>query len=415
MKTAHCVNLGCSENALDGALITRYLETNDWKLTDRPEEADLIIVNSCAVTEALEQESLAVYKRMEQIEHANAQVVFAGCLPAIHNQAVRTAGYDGALVTPRSLHRLDTLTDARVPIDEVRSGCVPVSADRVGMSFRNPWQGKLQRTLRTIYDVLDRLPVIPVPRWLWQYRYYPDEHTEFVRISVGCMNQCSFCSIPRAKGRTKSVPLEIVVERVQDAIRRGKRSVALSCDELASYGQDLGTNIAALLDALSALPEQFGLTLRNVHPEWLIRYWQDLKPIFARGKIRYMVVPVQSGCDRILALMKRNHTAAEYQALVREIREISPETVLRTHILLGFPGETEDDFAETCRFVKDLPVDSVFATVYSERSFTPSAELPGKVPAHIARARALKIRALTRANILKGWRWHPFHFGVRAR
>jgi tRNA A37 methylthiotransferase MiaB len=229
------------------------------------------------------------------------------------------------------------------------------------------------------------------------------------------MNQCSFCSIPRAKGRTKSVPLEIVVERVQDAIRRGKRSVALSCDELASYGQDLGTNIAALLDALSALPEQFGLTLRNVHPEWLIRYWQDLKPIFARGKIRYMVVPVQSGCDRILALMKRNHTAAEYQALVREIREISPETVLRTHILLGFPGETEDDFAETCRFVKDLPVDSVFATVYSERSFTPSAELPGKVPAHIARARALKIRALTRANILKGWRWHPFHFGVRAR
>ncbi|MDH4063402.1 MAG: radical SAM protein [Acidobacteriota bacterium] len=406
MKSAYCVNLGCSENMLDGALITEYLKTNDWQLADDPGSADLIIVNSCGVTEASERRSLDTYR---QLVHArpHARVILAGCLPAINKSAVREAGYTGVRVTPRTLHALDAVTGAHVPLDSLRSGCVPVSSDQVGLSFSNPRHAAIQARLHRLATALGRVAAVPVPRWLWQYRYYPDADTEFIRISVGCMNQCSFCAIPRAKGRTRSVPEALVVDRVEDAVRRGKTDIALSCDELASYGQDLNTNIAVLLDRLTSIPGDFRLSLRNVHPEWMIRYWPDVKPTFARQKIAYALIPLQSGSDRLLSVMNRNHTAQQYRRLIDDIRATSPGTVLRTHLLVGYPGETDREFGETFEFMKRLRVDSFFVHVYSERSFTASAGRSDRVPQAVAQARAAQLRRLSRTTLCRPFRWLP--------
>jgi tRNA A37 methylthiotransferase MiaB len=410
MKTAHCVNLGCTENHLDGALIGRYLETNDWALVEDPGCADLIILNSCAFTRGAEEHSLAVYRDLLAARRPGARVVFAGCLPAINRRAVREAGYDDVLVTPRTLHRLDEVTGAGISIDAARAGCVPMSADRIGLSFGIPSTRiltPLESLAKRAVSFAARLPGVPLPRWLWQILYLPDEDTEFVRISVGCMNRCTFCTIPRAKGTTRSVPPGIVVERVAGAVRRGKRLIGLSCDELASYGQDLGTDIVALLDRLTGLPGDFRLILRNVHPEWMIRYWTGLAPVFARGRIAYLIMPVQSGSDAVLAAMNRNHTSEEYVRLVAALREASPRTIVRTHLIVGFPGETEEEFRRTVAFTRRAPVDSFIIHEYSEHEAAPAAALPGKLAEDVVARRARRLRRADFLNWLRPFRWLP--------
>lgn len=410
MKTAHCVNLGCSENHLDGALISRHLETNDWVMVDDPREADLIILNSCAFTRDAERNSLETFRRLQALRRPDARVIFAGCLPAINRNAVRAAGYDDILVTPRTLHRLDDIMQAATPLDETRSGCVPASSDGIGLSFGNsdrfPW-AILQRASHRLVSLVASFPFLPLPRWLWQALYLPDHRTEVVRISVGCLNQCAFCAIPRAKGATRSVPLPIIVERVESAIARGTRIIALSCDELASYGQDISTDIVALLDRLTALPGDFKLVLRNVHPEWFIRYWAGLAPIFGRGRIAYMVMPVQSGSDAILNAMRRNHGHREYRQVLAELRRVSPRTIVRTHLLVGFPGETETDFQATLDLARTVPLDSYFVHAYSERDFTASAGLPGAVGGKAIARRVKRLRNADLLNWLRPSRWLP--------
>ena len=165
MRKFHCVSLGCSENALDGSLMSTYLEGNDWEPSSGPEDADLIIVNSCGFTQEAERGSLNTYRDMMARKPEGARVIFAGCLPAINKKAVRETGYDDVLVTPRRLHLLDSVIDARVPIDQVKSGCVPVSADNIGISFSNTRFASVQRGLKQVIDLLEALPGAPMPRW----------------------------------------------------------------------------------------------------------------------------------------------------------------------------------------------------------------------------------------------------------
>lgn len=406
VKTAYCVALGCSENTLDGLLIRHYLQTNDWTLVDRAEDADLIILNSCGVTEDNERLAIDTYRHLASVKRPESRLIFAGCLPAINRQAIRETGYNDVFVTPRTLHLLDAITEARTSIDASRSGCIAYSTDHVGPSFDTGRRSQLI-ILRKWIAALKAVPVVPIPRWLWQILCLPDHDVEFVRISVGCSSHCSFCSIPRAKGATTSVAQDIVVEQVSDAIRHGKERIALSCDELGSYGQDLGTDIVSLLDELTTIPGRFTLSLRNVHPAWMMRYWSHLRDVFRRGKISYAVIPLQSGSDAVLELMEREHTAAQYRQLIDEIRSVSPRTILRTMMITGFPGETDREFQTSCRFLEMLPVDSFCAVPYSERRSTPSRNLPGKVPRATALQRAKIMRRINCTNVFRSYRWLP--------
>jgi tRNA A37 methylthiotransferase MiaB len=407
MKRAYCIDLGCSENALDGAVIRHHLQDGDYELVQRPEDADLIIVNTCGFTNRHAQLSLKTYQHLMAIKRPETRVIFAGCLPAIDERAIRSAGYRDLLITPRTLPVLTQITGAQFSDGEsAGTGCAPSSTDKIGPSFRSDYSF-YQNIVKQVAGVLRVIPLFPIPRWLWQFLYLPDQSVEFVRISIGCMNQCTFCAIRRAKGTTRSVPADVIIERIQDALRRGKDQISLSCDEFASWGQDIGDNIVTLMNRVSSLKGEYHLILRNVHPEWLLKYWEDLRPIFRRQKVSYMVMPLQSGSDKILRLMKRNHTSREYRWLIDQIRETCPHLILRTHLVVGFPGESEADFRDTCRFVGDLPVDSFWIHRYSEAVAIPSASLPDKVPEEIIDRRAKALERLGRKNFVRKYRWLP--------
>jgi len=418
MHKFYCISLGCSENALDGSLISSYLKSADWKQVKTPQDADLIIVNSCGFTESAEERSIQSYQYLLSIKKPEARVIFAGCLPAINKQAILCAGYNDVLVTPKNLHLLNEITDTRIPTGDEKIGCTPYSTDNIGISFFGTHFNFVQVLLKKFISILSIIPFIELPRWLSQFRHLPTKDTEFIRISVGCRNECSFCSIPRAKGAIKSVMPAIIVERVRDAVRRGKESIALSCDELASYGQDLECNIAILLAQVTALPSKFGLILRNVHPEWMIKYIEELKPSLRIGKIKIIEIPLQSGSDKILRLMKRNHTVQQYQWLLEEIKAVAPRVIIRTQLLVGFPGETDEDFQKTYNQIKKLPIDSFCVHCYSERNFTPAVDLPNKIPADVALERASTLRALDpveRMLRLFRWYWHILKWQQKMR
>ena len=406
-RRAMCIDLGCSENMLDGSLVRHYLKRNRWELTDEVADADLIVLNSCGFNQENERRSLDTYRALAASKRPGARLIFAGCLPAMNKQAILDAGYDDLFVTPRTLALLDTVTQPEIPLAAVEdSGCIPFRSDGIGASFTFRYDG-VQLALKRVAETLTAVPALPVPRWLWQFLHLPDRETEFVRISVGCLNRCAFCVIPRAKGATRSVPMDTVLAEVRAALAAGKRHLALSCDEFASYGQDLGTDVATLLERITALPEKFHLILRNVHPEWILKYWEALAPSFGRGKVGYTIIPVQSGSDKMLRLMRRNHTAAQYRGLIDRIRAAAPGTILRTHFIVGFPGETEQDFRDTCAFARDLPVDSFQVHEYSDREKTTSARMTDKVPGPEIHRRAQILRRLERTSFLRPNRWLP--------
>lgn len=401
MKKAAFINLGCRENLLDGALMADFFKQNGWEVIAEVEEADYIVVNSCGFAKFAEQDSMKAYYRAVASKRDGARIIFAGCLPAINKQLIRSEGYDGVMVTPRTLGRLNELIEASIPIESLQVRDLAFDPDAVGL------KGLALSFTQRAAAFLKGVPFFPMPRWFWQAFYLPTGKTEYIRISIGCMGRCAFCAIRRAKGSMKSVPLGIVLARFKDALRRGKKSIAFSCDELGGYGQEMGIDIATLLEEITAIPGDYHLILRNTEPEWIIKYWERLKPIFASGKIGYVIMPLQTGNDKIMRLMRRSYTTEEYLWLVKEIRRHAPKVLIRSHIMVGFPGETEEDFEETCNYIKELPIDHFKVHMYTERPFIPSAKLPGQVPKEAVEKRFKRMLRLNLLCQLKAYRWFP--------
>jgi tRNA A37 methylthiotransferase MiaB len=397
-----CISVGCRENRIDGEVIHAYFGENDWVVVDTPEEADLVVLNSCGFSAGAEEASLDLFRRLRGRMRPDARLIFAGCLPAINKQALREAGYEDLLVTPRTLERFDEIITARVPISSLDVGCLPEDPVVTGLF------GRAFRATRSLVGVAERLGPLPMPRWLWQVQNLPTEETEYVRISVGCLEQCAYCSIRKAKGKTRSVAAETVLSRARASLQRGRRNLALSCDELGSWGQEFGSSIADLLQRLVALEGEFTLTLRNAHPRWLVRYWEELEPVFTSGRVIYTILPLQSGSDRVLTAMCRGYTTAEYRELLHALRRAAPGMIVRSHLLVGFPGESEADHRESCDFVRTIPLDHCSVFGYADRPATAALHLEPKVPQEVIDRRVREMRRLLWRQYGRSWRWHPF-------
>ena len=401
MRTVAFLNLGCRENLLDGQLIASFFQSNGYELLDNIEEADYIVVNSCGFCETAERHSMQAYERALTSRKEGARIVFAGCLPAINKKLIRERGYDDVMITPRTISRFNSLLEASIPIESLQIRDLPFNPDARGV--KGIVLGFTQRTAA----FLKAIPGFPMPRWFWQALYLPTRFTEYIRISIGCLGKCAFCAVRRAKGATKSVPAEIIMHHFKDALSRGKKSIAFSCDELGSYGLDIGTSIVELLQRVTSIPGDYHLILRNTEPNYILEYWDKLKPIFASGKIGYVVMPMQSGSNKILKLMNRFYKAEDYLWLVKEMRKYTPKLLIRSHVMVGFPGETEDDFRESCNYIKELPIDHFKVHKYTERPYTPAAKMPDPVPDEIKEKRYWKMEILNIRCLLKGYRWFP--------
>lgn len=346
---------GCEQRDLDAERVRNYLKANGFDIVGRPDRADLAIVVTCAVDERNEKASLVALKDVADATPANGRLLVGGCLPSISPEAVAAIA-DGTF-SPRTLESLDVLLadDIRVPMAQIPD---PNWVTGTPPTRPSEWKSRA----RAEYEMAKRGYTI--------------------RINHGCLLSCSYCVIRFATARLESVAMESITGAFESALARGEPTIMLVGGDTGAYGLDIGADFPSLLERLLDYAGQHHIYIHDFNANWLLRSLRDVVRVLRSdtGRLRAASIPVQSGSDRVLKRMRRPYLAGDVVAALRLVRETAPELRLGSHIIVGYPGETEEDFLETLAFLETVDFDFVTCFRYSEHPAAPSARHEGKVP-----------------------------------
>ncbi|NPA48234.1 MAG: tRNA (N(6)-L-threonylcarbamoyladenosine(37)-C(2))-methylthiotransferase [Thermococci archaeon] len=343
MARVHVESYGCPRNRVDGEIMEALLVSAGHDVTERWEEAEYVVVNTCAVKDPTERKMI---RRIRELLDSGKRVIVTGCLVHVNQDVIdpRVSGILGV----KSLDRI---------------------ADAVSLAERG---GKLISVEGWRERNVDKLEL---PR-LWR-----DGVAFVVPISEGCLNACTYCATRFARGVLKSYRPELIVKWVRDALTRGYREIILSSEDTGCYGFDIGTNLAELLDEITAIEGDFRVRVGMMNPNHVIRFLDDLIEAYQNEKVyRFLHLPVQSGDDDVLRRMGRNYTVEEFEGIVGAFRRKIRDLNLNTDIIVGFPGESEEAFRNTVELVKRVKPDKINVSRYSPRPGTLAAkwkQLPG--------------------------------------
>ncbi len=345
---------GCQMNEYDSARMRDLLgESHGLVPTDNPEEADVLLLNTCSIREKAQEKVFHQLGRWKQLKQKNPDLLIGvgGCVASQEGAEIgKRAPYVDLVFGPQTLHRLPEMMQQRA----AQSGTGPGGTLVVDVSFPE-------------IEKFDRLPEPKV-----------EGPTAFVSIMEGCSKYCTFCVVPYTRGEEVSRPLDDVIAEIAHLAAGGVREVNLLGQNVNAYqGENhLGeiVDFAELLHFVARIEGIERIRYTTSHPvefsDALIEAYADIPQL-----VDHLHLPVQSGSDRILMAMKRGHTALEYKSKIRRLRAIRPDISLSSDFIIGFPGETEADFAATMKLIEDIGFDTSFSFVYSARPGTPAAEL----------------------------------------
>jgi len=358
---------GCQMNEYDSDKMADVLHASDGLTrTDRPEDADVILFNTCSVRENAQERVFHDLGRMRELKLANPAIVIGvgGCVASQEGAAiVRRAPFVDVVFGPQTLHRLPAL------IAERRAS----GRSQVDVSFPE----------------IEKFDVLPPPR--------VEGATAFVSIMEGCSKYCTFCVVPYTRGEEVSRPFDDVLTEVADLADQGVMEITLLGQNVNAYRDtsrdtDDVADLALLLDYVANMPGIERIRYTTSHPKEMTP--RLINAHATNPKLAAHVhLPVQSGADRVLAAMKRGYTVLEYKSIVRRLRAARPGFSLTSDFIVGFPGETDADFAQTMKLVEEVNFDGAFSFLYSARPGTPAAELPDPVPLDEKRARLGALQA----------------------
>lgn len=366
---------GCQMNEYDSAKMHDVLKQADgMELTDDPTQADVLLLNTCSIREKAQEKVFSQIGRWRPIKEANPNVIIGvgGCVASQEGEALRQrAPLVDVVFGPQTLHRLPEL------IKQVRNTHKPV----VDISFPE----------------IEKFDHLPEPR--------AEGPTAFVSIMEGCSKYCTFCVVPYTRGEEISRPFDDVISEVVQLAAQGVREVNLLGQNVNAYRGRMHdgeiADLALLINYVAAIEGIERIRYTTSHPnefsDSLIQAYADVPQL-----VNHLHLPVQSGSDRILAAMKRNHMALEYKSKIRKLRHIRPHISLSSDFIVGFPGETDADFEHTMKLIDDIGFDHSFSFIYSARPGTPAASLPDDVSMETKKARLqrLQSRILEQANAI---------------
>ena len=351
---------GCQMNEYDSSRMIDLLgEHQALEVTDRPEDADVILLNTCSIREKAQDKVFSQLGRWRELKLENPDLVIGvgGCVASQEGSAIRDrAPYVDVVFGPQTLHRLPEMIDA------ARSTRVA----QVDISFPE-------------IEKFDRLPEPRV-----------DGPSAFVSVMEGCSKYCTFCVVPYTRGEEVSRPVDDVLGEIIHLAENGVREVTLLGQNVNGYrGQSRAGEIldfAELLYLVAAVDGIERIRYTTSHPlefsDALIRAHAEIPEL-----VKFLHLPVQSGSDRILAAMKRNHTALEYKSRIRKLKAAVPDILISSDFIVGFPGETEQDFEQTMKLVREVGFDFSYSFVYSARPGTPAADLQDGTPEELKKQR----------------------------
>ncbi len=344
---------GCQMNEYDSYKMADVLGVTDGlERTSTPDDADVILFNTCSVREKAQEKVFSDLGRVKHLKQLNPNLIIGvgGCVASQEGKAiVERAPYVDVVFGPQTLHRLPQLIQKR---RETKVSQVDISFPEI--------------------EKFDNLPLAK-----------NTGATAFVSIMEGCSKYCSFCVVPYTRGEEISRPFEDVLTEVADLADQGVKEINLLGQNVNAYRGKMGNtqeiaDFALLLEYVSEVPGVERIRFTTSHPKEfgprLIQAYAKLPKL-----VDHLHLPVQAGSDRILAAMKRGYTSLEYKSIIRKLREIRPNLSMSSDFIVGFPGETEDDFEKTMDLIHAVGYDTSFSFVYSPRPGTPAADLEDKV------------------------------------
>ncbi len=358
---------GCQMNEYDSARMADVLNAEQGlTLTDDPQHADVLLFNTCSVREKAQEKVFSDLGRARQLKRRNPELVIGvgGCVASQEGAAiVARAPYVDVVFGPQTLHRLPALIERR------RATGQP----QVDISFPE----------------IEKFDALPPPR--------VDGASAFVSIMEGCSKYCSFCVVPYTRGEEVSRPFDDVLTEVADLADQGVREITLLGQNVnafrGSMGDGQGADFALLLEYVAEIPGIERIRYTTSHPK---EFTQRLIDVHGRlpKLVAHVHLPVQCGSDRILAAMKRGYTVLEYKSIIRRLRAVRPDVSISSDFIVGFPGESEDDFDRTLRLAEDIGFDASFSFLYSRRPGTPAADLADDTPQEVKLARLQRLQSV---------------------
>jgi tRNA-2-methylthio-N6-dimethylallyladenosine synthase len=357
---------GCQMNEYDSARMADVLHAGgDLTATDNAAEADVLLMNTCSVREKAQEKVFSLLGEWRKLKALRPEIIIGvgGCVASQEGEAItERAPFVDLVFGPQTLHRLPEMI------------------------------AELRRTGRSVVDVsfpeIEKFDHLPAPR--------AEGSRAFVSIMEGCSKYCSFCIVPYTRGDEISRSFESVLEEVRQLASQGVQEITLLGQNVNAYAGPMAdgalVDLATLIHHVSAVPGIELIRFTTSHPlefnESLIEAYANVPKL-----ANHLHLPVQSGSDRILALMKRGYTAIEFKDKVRKLRAVRPDICISSDFIIGFPGETERDFAATLALVRDVGLDQSFAFLYSRRPGTPAASLPDEVPLEVKQERLARLQA----------------------
>lgn len=352
MAKLHITTWGCQMNEYDSSKMADLLNsTHGFELTENPEDADVLLLNTCSIREKAQEKVFSQLGRWKnwKKDKPNLIIGVGGCVASQEGEHIRDrAPYVDIVFGPQTLHRLPEM------INQIRGG----KSSIVDVSFPE-------------IEKFDRLPE---PK--------AEGPTAFVSIMEGCNKYCSFCVVPYTRGEEVSRPVDDVLFEIAQLAAQGVREVNLLGQNVNAYrGETFDGGIctfAELLRLVAAIDGIDRLRYTTSHP---IEFTDDIIEVYRDTPelVSFLHLPIQSGSDRVLTMMKRNHTALEYKAIIRKLREVRPDILISSDFIVGFPGETAEDFEQTMKVIEQVNFDMSFSFIYSARPGTPAADLPDNV------------------------------------
>ncbi|MBE9563364.1 MAG: tRNA (N6-isopentenyl adenosine(37)-C2)-methylthiotransferase MiaB [Proteobacteria bacterium] len=358
---------GCQMNEYDSNRIADALQaSHGLEITDDPLIADVLLLNTCSVREKPQEKVFSYLGKWRLLKEKRPEIILGvgGCVASQEGKAIRQrAPYVDLIFGPQTLHRLPAM------LTEVQNAHKPM----IDISFPE----------------IEKFDCLPKPR--------AKGVTAFVSIMEGCSHYCTFCVVPYTRGEEVSRPFDDVIAEVVTLIQQGVREITLLGQNVNGYRglMDDGdiADLAILISYVAAIDGVDRIRYTTSHPlelsENLIQTYAEIPKL-----VSHLHLPVQSGSDRILSLMKRGHTILEYKQKVRHLKQIRPNLSLSSDFIIGFPGETETDFQQTMDLISEIGFDHSFSFIYSPRPGTPAADIFDDVPITVKKQRLAQLQAL---------------------
>lgn len=388
---------GCLRAEVDLARLHRYLQVNGWQVVPEADGADLVIVGTCGVTAKYEEYSLRLLRQLSRRMRPDGRLVVVGCLAGMAGQKLQRVR-SCIVIASKDLDRMDGLIGATKPLREVRE------VNRHGPHIREAFDAFLpQERRRAALPTIRRLAQMHwsaehlkkrLRSWWHGHRMAPALEQAFcIRVCRGCLSECSYCAIRFGAGALRSKPAEQVLAEFREGLAGGNKLFKLLGEDVSAYGLDSGSNIAELLGLMCAEEGDYKLHLTDMNPRWVSRHLRALEDVLSAhpGRFQEILIPLQSGSDKILSAMNRGHTTVQAVDAIRALRLAAPKVRISTHVLVGFPGETQRDFDETIALVRSLRFDHVGVYYYTDRPGAAASLLTPKVPERAKFARTCRL------------------------